>query len=593
MWTRGFLLLLGVVACGCDQLGFEFYCLTGFQDNDHDGNCLPACDHETIACGIHARCDDGTGKAVCICNPGYRGDLCNECDLGFQDNDLDGICLSDCRTAQNSHELDCGLFEGCDDSDGTAECSCVVYVNKSNPNPKDGASWSASFNTLQEGLDAAAARAGADRTCDVWVAAGVYHVYQSDRSDTVELREHVRLLGGFNGGEIDRGKLNWERFFTNLTILDGAKEGAPYERVHHVVTGRSHAVMEGFVVQNGLADSVQANDAASSGAGIYSVGAEELSISYCVFTHNLAYNLGAAVLVARQIYPVIQEASGFIRNSIFVNNFSNRHGAGVMSLYAEANIDNSLFVANGAVPILSNDDVRTGGAVAVVNSDTAVSMRHCTVAFNSAFSHAAGMHSSAYGGTIRLQNNIFWANRCLSGCNGPAQIDHDGAPWLDLEHSLIEGGESSCSGCVYRDQNNLDAPPGFLGVVDSGFWSKDAVLSGPALTRFEDHTQNWPANGLRGWFLIPDVSHEIFGGHRVQYLIVANTATTITALGDGTSFVKALDSYQIFNYELKPDSEAVNRGKDLPSLHIDINGKPRSSCGQGNCPDLGAFEFQP
>ncbi len=113
----------GAVVCSCNP-GYTGAacdaCDTGYQDNDGDGTCLADCATSGLACGLHGTCDDSGGAAVCACDVGYAGALCDTCDVGHQDNDGDGICQPDCATSG----LDCGIHGACNDSGGTAVCVC-------------------------------------------------------------------------------------------------------------------------------------------------------------------------------------------------------------------------------------------------------------------------------------------------------------------------------------------------------------------------------------------------------------------------------------------------------------------------------------
>ncbi len=111
----------GAAVCACD-VGYSGAecdnCAVGYQDNDGDGSCLPDCVTSGLDCGLHGACDDSGGEAVCACDVGYAGALCDNCDAGYQDNDGDGSCLPDC-SAQ-----DCSGHGTCDDSSGATVCAC-------------------------------------------------------------------------------------------------------------------------------------------------------------------------------------------------------------------------------------------------------------------------------------------------------------------------------------------------------------------------------------------------------------------------------------------------------------------------------------
>lgn len=103
-------------------------CPEGEQDNDRDGTCEPACTADT--CSGNGTCDDSSGAALCTCDArydgqtcdrcaeGYEGTGCMACSAGFQDNDDDGTCMPGCTT------LACSGNGSCDDSSGTALCTC-------------------------------------------------------------------------------------------------------------------------------------------------------------------------------------------------------------------------------------------------------------------------------------------------------------------------------------------------------------------------------------------------------------------------------------------------------------------------------------
>ncbi|MBM4777448.1 MAG: hypothetical protein GQE15_07065 [Archangiaceae bacterium] len=111
----------GVAICAC-ALGYAgptcSMCVTGYQDNDTNGSCLPTC--AANQCGANGTCSDSTGTATCTCTTGYAGPTCAACAAGYQDNDSNGSCLQTCQTAA----LTCP--NGCSDSSGTAACACPV-----------------------------------------------------------------------------------------------------------------------------------------------------------------------------------------------------------------------------------------------------------------------------------------------------------------------------------------------------------------------------------------------------------------------------------------------------------------------------------
>ena len=95
-------------------------CAAGYQDNNRNGQCMADCATSGLSCGTNGACTDESGMAICRCNPGYVGEGCTICAGGYQDNNNDGVCSSNCTTSG----LNCGDNGACSDADGTASCVC-------------------------------------------------------------------------------------------------------------------------------------------------------------------------------------------------------------------------------------------------------------------------------------------------------------------------------------------------------------------------------------------------------------------------------------------------------------------------------------
>ena len=96
-------------------------CSGGLQDNDNNGTCLPTCRTAQLTC-THGQCSDATGTAACACESGYAGERCDVCATGFQDNDKNGICLPACSAGG----ITCPAQATCNDASGTARCICAA-----------------------------------------------------------------------------------------------------------------------------------------------------------------------------------------------------------------------------------------------------------------------------------------------------------------------------------------------------------------------------------------------------------------------------------------------------------------------------------
>lgn len=113
----------GLATCECDD-GYAGddcgECALGHQDHDGDGICLVGCDLSNLACPVHGHCEDATGQAICVCDGGHTGTGCLSCAADYQDEDHDGICLPGCAIAGTV----CSGPGSCSDASGETACVC-------------------------------------------------------------------------------------------------------------------------------------------------------------------------------------------------------------------------------------------------------------------------------------------------------------------------------------------------------------------------------------------------------------------------------------------------------------------------------------
>jgi hypothetical protein len=72
-------------------------------------------------CGGRGECIDSTGAIICRCDPGYAGEACGECSVGFHDPG-DGTCALNEQCQPRS----CPAHSTCDESGGVVICACDV-----------------------------------------------------------------------------------------------------------------------------------------------------------------------------------------------------------------------------------------------------------------------------------------------------------------------------------------------------------------------------------------------------------------------------------------------------------------------------------
>ena len=141
---------------------------------------------------------------------------------------------------------------------------------------QNGTSWGDAFLDLQTALNAAG------HGDEIWVSKGTYFPSDStDRSLSFELKNGVRLLGGFNGTEISAAQSDP---ILNPTRLSGniGNPSTEADNSYHVLRGRGldeSTILDGFIISDGY--SVGAVNASSdpNGAGLYLVGSSLLANS--------------------------------------------------------------------------------------------------------------------------------------------------------------------------------------------------------------------------------------------------------------------------------------------------------------------------
>ena len=162
---------------------------------------------------------------------------------------------------------------------------------------------------------------------ELWLAAGVYKPTSgSDRGIAFEIKEGLKLYGGFIGNESVRDARDWYR---NRTILSG-DIGVPdstndNSRNVLIANGTAMAPITGATIIDGVViEGGYNSDNNSSGAGILLNWASPTFVNVW-FKNNYAYQ-GGAVYGDSNSQPV------FV-NSLFTNNSSTRYGGAVRRMH--------------------------------------------------------------------------------------------------------------------------------------------------------------------------------------------------------------------------------------------------------------------
>ena len=396
-------------------------------------------------------CDDGNNNdgdycdSFCTTVTGYCGDGIEQgneaCDDG---NTLSGdYCSQDCGAVTGS----CGdstlqLNEACDDGgvlvgDGCSNlcavepyfacgdsapstCERVVFVRESATGDNSGSTWANAYTLLQSALDKAQEIYSTHGYVEIWVAEGVYRptLAQSpsvERTETFELTSGMVLLGGFTGDETNhksRRPLDRETVLSGDINFSGSSTGNAYHVV--VVNAGEEPVIDGFVIEDGNAESSCINCNEKEGGGLL--------------------NLGGNPKVLNTVF----------RNNYATGNFG--YGSAVSSIGGTPTFVNVLMHSN------------TSHTAVIRNYNATATFINCTVANNTAAELTGGMMNT--NSTVTVYNSIIWGNTASSG--GSDQISGTYEP--DVRFSAVPG---------YSGNGNISTDPG----LDANYYPSSVCIN--------------------------------------------------------------------------------------------------------------------
>ncbi len=285
---------------------------------------------------------------------------------------------------------------------------CVRFVNGSWLESGDGLTWCTPFVSVQEGIDAAHEAAQGSDSCQVWVTKGTYYIYESDASDTLELKPGVEVYGGFSGDEDSLEKRDWK---DHETILDGHRHNESEERAWHVVTGSDDTVLDGLTVTGGFAhmDNEDADYPDRYGGGMYN-----------------------------------SECSVIVRNCTFTGNTAQDGAGSAMLLGASAIIEGCAFAGNTADSPFGNGG--SGGGL-YVGGMSSVSVSDSVFDDNEA-GNGAGIGLSP-GGELSVAGSTF-TNNLASGTGGGLRLSgpQDDQGWFWCVNTLFQGNHANTGGGI-------------------------------------------------------------------------------------------------------------------------------------------------
>lgn len=270
-----------------------------------------------------------------------------------------------------------------------------IYVDASASGANNGSSWANAYTSLQSAL-AASSCAGTE----IWVKAGTYKP-GALRTNTFQLTT-VPVYGGFNGTETLRSQRNWSN---NPTILSGDINGddnystVPATNIadnsYHVVKGASSAVLDGFVIQGGHANSTNPDN---QGAGFFQTASGALTLKNLVLQNNAAISHPAMHLVS---------VNSTAENLIFTRNTNNGIGGGTTDLGGNINIQNGTHTWSNVLMTGNITECRGGGIH--MTGAPIMNLNQLTITGNTE-TQGCGSPAMFTSGTVNLNNSIIYNN---------------------------------------------------------------------------------------------------------------------------------------------------------------------------------------
>lgn len=466
-----------------------------------------------------------------------------------------------------------------------------------------GANTGASWANACLNLTTALALAGNDD--EIWVAQGVYYPGAA-RTDSFTLADQrLKIYGGFTNGMTTLAARNWIAY---PTILDGniQQDADDSNNAYHVVKGNYNCLLDGFTIRNGYASLASGDNNYGGGLFMNWVG---MLVHNCRFENNYAlkYAGGAYAAYAASTFTNCQfianrsaaeggaatfngnnnsvlqgcrfegntagttTASGPVENCLFVANVANS-GAGCYFNAPLPLFKGCVFTGNtatngggGGVEFqekIAGSTVRNALFIGNQASDTGGGMigNYCTYAIeNATFAEnraaVRGGALSGYAGRATLRNAIFWGNSAptaaewyLNGGSGSATSCYT-VGYTDIQGGWNGSRVGAVAGSsVVNAGSNLNVDPQFA-PAETGTWSAAGVsAAGTFQTLLTDTGKSWVPGALAGRTVNPGTTQ-----YR-HFLVVTNSATTITVWGDCAALAASGAGYQIFDAHIQSAS---------------------------------------
>ncbi|MBI1225410.1 MAG: DUF5123 domain-containing protein [Bacteroidetes bacterium] len=390
--------------------------------------------------------------------------------------------------------VDMGAYESSSGSNNPG----VKYVNTNvQGGNDDGTSWANAYLDLQDAL--AASQYGDE----IWVAQGTYYpTAGTDRNISFELKDGVKLYGGFVGNETQLSQRNW---ITNETILSGdiGMLGDSSDNSYTILfigVSDTTTIVDGLIFKNGNADSPTSGGVLnkSNGAAIYI--SSDIYYAYpkilnCKFENNHAIKSGGAVYIINASQS--SSAAPHFQNCLFKFNSADGEGGAIYKyghslVEIKDDIQNCTFENNSALlggaisytsylpkddtfeivgcNFISNHAIQRGGGISLLAiysqiNEEKIEIRDCNFTNNQGISGGAiGMASNP--SSLSITNSNFVGNLDTNSPNsfgaalaifyGDQFLQDTNTFDLDISHCFFDNNSSNNSVIFLSNGNSLN-----------------------------------------------------------------------------------------------------------------------------------------
>jgi len=332
---------------------------------------------------------------------------------------------------------------------GPYEVPTIWFVDANAAADGNGFSWDDAFDSLQDALTDNDINDGNE----IWVADGIYEPTDgNDRTISFELKEGLRVYGGFDGNEVGLCQRQWN-LYPSILSGDINQPGDINDNSYHVVVGADKALLDGFTVTGGYANGQGGYN--SYGGGMCNIGVNTIyenqyccpTVVNCVFTKNSASTGGGMFNCSN--------ASPTVVSCVFSENSASSEGGGMCNWdESDPQVTNCVFYKNDA-----------GGGGGILLDWAGVTLLNCSFTQNTASSVGGAIYcpEPSY---VAAANCILWGDSASS--YGNEICLNQG--WAHFSYSDVEGcggSDNWQSGFGTDDGGNIDADPCFVDVDDA------------------------------------------------------------------------------------------------------------------------------